>query len=465
MSATTSNNYAGKYEVKELLVKTITGNVLDLQNQVQYIDIYESIFSNSLSGSITILDVDNIAANGPIIGQEFMSLKLTTPNLDNQQIDFTDTTFCIYKIISRTSASISAQIMTLSFTTPEALRDKRTRVSKSYTDDISNIVSNILKDQRYINTNKNIFIEPTQGVRKVVSPNIHPNKLITTLATEAISKEYGSPHFMFFENTKGIHFKSVENMLRGVTHSKYLVEDLGSLEERSKRVPILTEMFRVLEFQINSNNDMLVNIQGGMLGSKTIEYNIYNKTYSSKEYKHFDNFNEFPRLEGEQSNPVFGTGSIDALGNTVGDFSDSRIHLHPVNTDGVYDTQHTNETLSYRYTPDKINESILKRQAKFMELRAGVSVSLKITGNTTIAAGDMINIVVPTAGKTHKNKNDPQFTGIYLITTLRHSFDQTTKKHEIYLTAAKDSFSTGYSPSSESGEPLGKEGAIRELTY
>jgi len=465
MSATTSNNYAGKYEVKELLVKTITGNVLDLQNQVQYIDIYESIFSNSLSGSITILDVDNIAANGPIIGQEFMSLKLTTPNLDNQQIDFTDTTFCIYKIISRTSASISAQIMTLSFTTPEALRDKRTRVSKSYTDDISNIVSNILKDQRYINTNKNIFIEPTQGVRKVVSPNIHPNKLITTLATEAISKEYGSPHFMFFENTKGIHFKSVENMLRGVTHSKYLVEDLGPLEGRSKRVPILTEMFRVLEFQINSNNDMLVNIQGGMLGSKTIEYNIYNKTYSSKEYKHFDNFNDFPRLEGEQSNPVFGTGAIDALGNTVGDFSDSRIHLHPVSTDGQYDIQHTNENSAYRYTPNKINDSILKRQAKFMELSTGVSVSLKITGNTTLAAGEMINILVPTVGREHKNKNDPQFTGIYLITKLRHNFDQTTKKHEIYLTAAKDSFATSYPAPSNTQEPLGKEGAIRELTY
>ena len=461
MSATTSNNYAGKYEVKELLVKTITGNVLDLKNQVQYIDIYESIFSNSLSGSITILDVDNIAANGPIIGQEFMSLKLTTPNLDNQQIDFTDTTFCIYKIVSRTSASVSSQLMTLSFTTPEALKDKRTRVSKSYTDDISNIVVNVLKDERYINTNKNVFVEPTQGIRKVVSPNVHPFKFITTLATEAISKEYKSPHFMFFENTKGIHFKTIEHMMTGTSHGPYSASDLGPLEKGSKKASILTEMLRIIDFQVNSNNDMLANIQGGMLGSKTIEYNIYNKTYSSKEYKHFDNFNEFPRLEGEQSNPVFGTGSIDALGNTVGDFSDSRIHLHPVNTDGVYDTQHTNETLSYRYTPDKINESILKRQAKFMELSTGVSVSLKITGNTTLAAGEMINILVPTVGREHKNKNDLQFTGIYLITTLRHSFDQTTKKHEIYLTAAKDSFATSYPAPSNTQEPLGEKGKIR----
>jgi len=317
MSATTSNNYAGRYEVRELRVQTITGNFLDLKNQVQYNDIYESIFANSFSGSITILDVHNIAANGPIIGQEFMSLKLTTPNLDNQQIDFTDTTFCIYKVVAKFQASSNAQLINLSFTTPEALKDKRTRVSKSYTDDISNIVGNVLKDERYINTNKNVFIEPTQGVRKVVSPNFHPFKFITTLATEAISKEYGSPHFMFFENTKGIHFKTIEHMMTGTIHGPYSVSDLGPLEKGSKKASILTEMLRIIDFQVNSNNDMLANIQGGMLGSKTIEYNIYNKTYSSKEYKHFDNFNEFPRLECEQSNPVFGTGSIDALVNTA----------------------------------------------------------------------------------------------------------------------------------------------------
>ena len=89
MASTVSTNYAGKYEVKELLIKNSSGSVLDLKNSVQAIDIYESIFSTSLSGSITILDVHNIAANGPIIGQEFMSLKLSTPNLEGQEIDFT----------------------------------------------------------------------------------------------------------------------------------------------------------------------------------------------------------------------------------------------------------------------------------------------------------------------------------------------------------------------------------------
>ena len=35
---------------------------------------------------------------------------------------------------------------------------------------------------------------------------------------------------------------------------------------------------------------------------------------------------------------------------------------------------------------------------------------------------------------------DKFYTGKYLITKLKHSFDQITKKHEITLFAAKDSF-------------------------
>ena len=35
---------------------------------------------------------------------------------------------------------------------------------------------------------------------------------------------------------------------------------------------------------------------------------------------------------------------------------------------------------------------------------------------------------------------DKYYTGKFLITKLKHSFDQTTKRHEIALSASKDSF-------------------------
>jgi hypothetical protein len=107
---------------------------------------------------------------------------------------------------------------------------------------------------------------------------------------------------------------------------------------------------------------------------------------------------------------------------------------------GEFDTQHTNETSSYKYSPNKLNESILFRRAKIMELNNAVSISMKINGNTTIAAGQTINLTVPVSGRIHEKDHDEYYSGRYLITKLRHSFSQTDKKHEILLTASKDSF-------------------------
>ena len=300
------------------------------------------MFATSLSGTITILDVDDIATNGPIIGQEYMKLRLTTPGLDDEEIDFTNTTFSIYKVTSRISGSQNAQLLTFSFTTPEILRNNRVRVSKSYTDTIDNIVESLLSDERYINTNKDVFIEETSGIRKIIAPNVNPYNFITSLATEALSKKYRSPHFLFFENTKGIHFKSLESILLSNAIGIFSVSDIAPLDKQSQSVNIQKDFEKVLEFQIDSNNDMLMNIKGGMLGSKNIQYNIYNKSYKTTEYKYFDDFDRYPRLNG---NATYNDNQIDVEGNTIGDFSDARIHLHSISSQDELDTQHTNEIM------------------------------------------------------------------------------------------------------------------------
>ena len=79
-----------------------------------------------------------------------------------------------------------------------------------------------------------------------------------------------------------------------------------------------------------------MNIKGGMLGSKNIEYNIYNKSYKTREYKYFDDFDKYPRLNG---NATYNNNQIDVEGNTIGDFSDARIHLHSISSQDELDTQ------------------------------------------------------------------------------------------------------------------------------
>ena len=292
---TTGINFAGEYHLKELLVHTSSGNILNLTKAVQSIDIFEDMFSTSLSGSITILDVDNIAENGPVIGQEYMTLKITTPSLDEQEINFTNSSFAIYKVTVREAISQDTQLLALSFISPELLRDKRVRVSKSYTNSIDRIVESVLTDARYINTNKDIYIEPTAGIRKIISPNLHPYAFINNLMQESVTAKNSAPYFFFFENLKGIHFKSLDRILSEDSIGEFNVGNLASLENKS--VNPEKDFSRAIEFQIYSNNDMLLNIQGGMLGSSTIKYNIYNKSYEKLQYNYFIDFDNFCRID------------------------------------------------------------------------------------------------------------------------------------------------------------------------
>ena len=278
--------YAGEYQLKELLLHTSSGSVLPMTKAVQSIDIFEDMFSTSLSGTVTILDVDNMAENGPIIGQEYLTLRLATPSLDEHEIDIM---FSVYKVGVREAVSQDTQLLSLSLVSPELLKNKQVRVSKSYTDTIHNIIDNVLRDKRYINTDKNIFLEQTSGIRKVVSPNLHPFDFIKNLVNEAQTEKDKSPYFFFFENLKGIQVKSLGAILAEEIIGDFNVGDITS-SQKDKAVTIDhdKDFARALEFQINSNNDMLLNTMSGLLGSTIIEYNIYSKSFTKNSYSYFD---------------------------------------------------------------------------------------------------------------------------------------------------------------------------------
>ena len=434
--------YAGEYILKEASLVTSSGVTIDLTGTILGIEIYENIFSTSLSGSILFVDENNIVTNGPIVGQEYLYLKISTPSLDEYDIDFTNVPFTTYKVNTREDANANSQLLQISFTSPEIIRNNRVRVSKSYTETIDKIVENILRDERYINTAKKLHIEPTSGIRKVVSPNLHPYNFITNLATESISTKDGNPFFMFYETTKGINFRSIESMFAEESIGDYSMGDIGKNE--GKKPDIQKEFGRILEFEIAANNDMLSNIISGMLGSSIIEYNIYNKSYEKSTYNYVEDFDKYQRVHYEENGsdrPIYSESPLDDKNNTVGSFTDARIHLHSVSSGGTFDTQHTNPTSSYSYEPNKIKTGLLHRQSKFNELTDGISIKMSINGSTNICVGQTINVNIPVTGKVHDKEFDKYYTGKYLITKLKHQFDTLSKKHTITLSAAKDSFS------------------------
>jgi hypothetical protein len=338
------------------------------------------------------------------------------------------------------------------------------------------MVYDALNNAKYINTNKEIFLEETKGIRKIVVPNSHPFDFIKKLAREAESKEYNSPHYLFYENIFGIHFRSIESLYRQASIGSYHAGDLGfHITEGGK---IEEEYARVLDYSIDSNNDTLANVVGGMLASKIITHDIVQKKYDINRHDYFQDFYKYKRVNYNSTmkdNPIYSEVPLDTFGNNLGNFDESRIHLHPTSTVsavqvgslglpeyvGGKDASHYTSDNESLYESNAIPRTLLSRQAKFMELNAGTSINMQIKGNTTIACGDIVEFDMPIVGNSHgKGDSDIYYSGRYLISKLRHMFQPSANNHEIALTLVKDSFATELPINKKATEPKGDKGML-----
>ena len=446
--------YAGEFNLEVLKLYSIKESFVDLSNHVISIEMNENIFQSSVEGDIVVGDANNLIENMSITGQEYLDLKIATPGATHFEhiIDFTgNRKLYVYDVASRQELSAGSQVYTLKVSTIEPLRNQNIRISKSYTKTISEIVRDIFENT--FQTSKKLFIEKTKSVRRIIVPNNHPFTIINELKAEAVSEKYDTPHYLFFENKHGFHFRSLQHLMcKSVDHhykgmviqkvlhagDKNLDEDKGPKMQGRFDTTMFQSFMRIKSYAFENLNNWYTNNQRGILGSTLLTHDIYTKTYKKETFNYFDNFNRHglqtkikPMYDQKMLNRDFGT------------FENTRLFVHPVSRVG---TNRTDKDAQY-YKDDKTlydtsipEESILDRQSKMSELvGGGISINMIVAGTTDLAAGDMVHIKLPIVGVNHnKEQFESSTSGNYLISHLRHSFIPVTKKHEIHLRAVKD---------------------------
>ena len=266
---------------------------------------------------------------------------------------------------------------------------------------------------------------------------------------------------MFYENKDGFHFRSLDSLYSQPTVSKYNTGDFFHQTDRGGTVVhnVIEEYGRPIDQQIVSSNDMLDSVDQGLLGSTFISYNIYSKSYFVSRYNYFDNFRDFNRIS---DNPIYNSNEIDEFRNTVADFPNSKRHLHPTSKDNEKDAQYysiDNSSSSGRnikslYSPNRVENSLLARQSKFVELQRGVIMNLKVYGTSNVAVGQTVEVDFNVAGESHGGDLDPYYTGKYLITQLSHNFSFAPKKeHTIAMTVSKDGYEQELEQNTAAREP------------
>ena len=143
---------------------------LDIRNLITEFNIYEDLSSPFLSGDMTLIDGTNAIQELPITGFERLEFFFRSPNTE-KGFDFSIKSghpMFVYALENRQGANPRSQVYTLKFISLEAIRDNQDRVSQAFTGSTDQMILDICYN--YLKTTKDVLVEETKGVYKIVMP-------------------------------------------------------------------------------------------------------------------------------------------------------------------------------------------------------------------------------------------------------------------------------------------------------
>ena len=95
--------------------------VIDLSDSIINITFFEDTGMTAVTGNLLVQDAAGLSSIGPIIGQEYLKLKIKTPTLtdEDQIIDYTENVLIVNSLDGRKEVSDKVQVYALHFTTSE----------------------------------------------------------------------------------------------------------------------------------------------------------------------------------------------------------------------------------------------------------------------------------------------------------------------------------------------------------
>ena len=452
MAIRTSNKaieFAGDYIMDEILLVNHEGLKTDIKKMIVEFNIYESIYKNAVTGTIVISDTQNMIVKMPIQGTERLEFKLSTPGTSKlaHTVDATEETghpFHIYKLTNKRQAAEGTMMYVLHFGSREFMRNLRVKVSQAYTGTMDDMVAQIFADKNYLDSRKRLLFEPTRNSDKVVIPNMRPFAAIDMICKKALAKNSKGAGYYFYETTKGFHFRSWESMC--VTQGEHERPFKQQFQYTPVAVPqsesinkIKQDFMSVESYEFLQNfHDVAANQALGAYGHKVITHNIFDKSYREDTYNYHDYFGTTKHAEsiGDSADPIkFAVVDtpVDYDDKNLSEYEEAKVTLQPT-TRFLHDED--SGSFGIDVNADGVTEA--RRASVAVQVAAGTKVKLQVKGQSYLEPGDVIFFRVKSVDAANKTqgKPDPQYSGRYIISKIRHRI--ANEQYKQVIEAVKD---------------------------
>ena len=445
------NDRPGAFELSDVFLISYAegkeGNPkrLNIRNLITEINIYESLNSNFLSGDMVLTDATNVTQEFPLTGFErieFYFRSPQTPNGYNFSVLNGHPMF-VYSIKNRQELSLNAQIYQIKFMSLEGIRDHQTRVSNAFVGSIDQMVATICRS--HLNTKKDILVEETKGIYKIVMPRIKSSAAIKMLKNNARSKHFENSGFVFYEDANGFKFKSYEGLFckkdgsprEPKAHYSVKVKNILVKGAPGKKV---YDLQAVEDWKILEQYNTLKNTADGAFSSRLVTHDLFNKTFKEQDFNYYAEYLKQNHLEQDSD------GSKRAFNGILPYFNYDRGDSFADKPEGVLHYQSTTSKVHNDYEQPEV-EHILQKRISQQTVLNSLKIEITVPGISEIRVGDIVTFSIPSYQKKSEDDKvgeDKYISGRYLINAARHHVSAINKRHTMVLELVKDSFNEVY---------------------
>jgi len=204
----------GKYKLNRLEMSVPGGRFLGLVPYCARADIYESVLEPTVIAEFVFSDKVGIFDHFNFLEEKIFIDFTTYEENDEASVKYElypvivdpaealpDDKGIVYKLTCVSKESLkSTQVKNLSFS--------RQKI------ECERMVAAILQDKEGIGSTKPLFLEKTQGLHAFNFTLVNPFTAIDEIRLKAMSSEFKGHCFVFYENSKGYHFKSFEGLIK-----------------------------------------------------------------------------------------------------------------------------------------------------------------------------------------------------------------------------------------------------------
>ena len=407
-------DFVGQIDIHKAEIVSATGKAIDITAIMADLTLYEDIFSNSMSGFVILQDSLDLINSLPLVGQELLKLELKTPTLDTKIVK----TFYIYKLQHR-KVKKRSQIYMLNFCSQELIYSNNSKVSRSFSGNITDTVVSIFTDNRYLGSESKLFIDKTKNSYSFIAPYWTPFETINWLTGKSINAN-GVPNYLFFETNQSFEYTSVDTLISASHTREYIYSDVdkntlfgvnGSKEDKYK---IVESMDNGVTF------DYLRNLNAGMYSSKLYTFDLTTRNINSNTFDYITDFDKTRHLE------KYPLKTNDLMRKKLA---------------SLYFIEKNNYRTG-KNLPQGYADFFIQRNSLLEQLSA-FKISITVPGRTDVKAGNVIKFTVGELRQILKDEIDSAsesdyFSGRYLVTAIRHQI--INGQHTMNMEIVSDSF-------------------------